>query len=104
MKKLIAAVVALAVLATASITPASAFDARDGALVFGGVIGGLVLGEMIDRRSPPPSDYYVYDDNPTQYCTIKRVRVWSDYYDDYVIKRKRVCYWLYDDGTMVRIR
>lgn len=102
MKKFIAVLAALAVLVTATITPAGAFDARDGALVFGGIVGGLVLGEVLEHRSPPP-DFY-YEDEPVKVCKLKRYRVWSDYYDDWVIKRKRVCYWYYSDGTYERIR
>lgn len=102
MKKFIAALVALAVLATATVTPATAFDARDGALLFGGIVGGLVLGEALDRRAPPPPDFYS-EDAPVRVCKIKRYQVWSDYYDDWVIKRKRVCYWYYSDGTYERI-
>lgn len=100
MKKILIAVLALAMFASA--VPAKADNSEEIAIgIIGGVVGGLILGEILDGpRYPayavPPPPPGIYEESevteiPMQ-CQIKRVKVWSRVYNEYLIVKKRVCY------------
>lgn len=102
MKKFLIAVLAIAMIAGS--VPASAGNNSDEIAIgiLGGVLGGLVLGEILD--GPGPGAYPVYVEPPPvvyeeevvvpepMQCHFARRKVWSDRYNQYVVVKKRVCY------------
>lgn len=86
----------------ASISPADAQYRRhhhhrgggvSGGAIAAGAILGIATGAIIAGSTRPayaePS--YVYDDEPPRRCWFKKVRVYDEYNDVYVIERRRVC-------------
>lgn len=94
MKKLfIALVMSAAVIATS--VPAKA--GNDAAIAIGGVIGGLILGDVLSnnhRHRHHHSNVYVYEETP-QYVRVCR-RQWIGYYDyygRYIQQPRKICEW-----------
>jgi len=89
MKKIIAALVAATVIATASVGVSTTAEAHDhGFGIAAGIIGGLAVGSIIASQNRYDDGYYghhyvVYD----QYC--HRVRVIDDYGNVYW---RRICH------------
>lgn len=73
-----------------SVTPTYAND--NGAWFFGGLLGGLIIGNSINHRSivieeAPPDPVYV--------CKKKRFMWWDDDLEMYRWSYKKVCHWEY---------
>lgn len=94
MKKTLLTLVACAGIA---LTPIQAQAGDDAAYLLGGILGGLVLGNAMNRHehySPPPAAY-VIEESP-EYVRICRNQ-WVNYYDpygNYVRGQRRVCEWV----------
>ena len=95
MKKFLIALSALAFVSATS-APANA-GGDDAAYLFGGLIGGLILGDALSNnhhRHHYPRDVYVYEQTP-QYVRVCRTH-WTGYYDyygRYIQQPRRVCEW-----------
>ncbi len=66
----------------------------NGGAIAAGAIFGLAAGALIAGASSRPAyaePSYVYDDERPVRCYIKRVRVYDEYNDVYIIERRRVC-------------
>jgi hypothetical protein len=91
MKKFILASLAL-LMALLVTVPA---QANDGAAIVGGVIGGLILGDILrnghGHRHSNGIHYRYEDDYYYQACWIEYVRVWDHYRHRYVTKKVRYC-------------
>lgn len=92
-KTLIAIVASLGILASS--VPAKA--GNDAGLLFGGLIGGLIIGDVLsnNHRHRYYDDAYAYENTP-QYVRICRTH-WIghyDYYGRYVQQPRRVCEWV----------
>lgn len=98
MRKMIAILVAIAIVAggTLSIVPAAKADGgRIAAGVAGGILGGVLLGGALAGgpvyAAPPPPVYYapapVYVEEPE--CRLVRQQYWDGY--GYRIRRVQVC-------------
>lgn len=92
MKK-IAITMALSMMAT--LVMADHADANDnGWYALGGVVGGLVLGEILqDNRRPVYPAYPAYVEEPVyeRQCYARWVRVWDDYRNRWIKVRKTRC-------------
>lgn len=97
MKKIITAMVAMAFVCS-TVLPASANN--DTAWFLGGMVGGLVLGEVLDGPRPyppayPSGRYYVYDEPVYEkQCYSRWVKRWSEYKQTWVKVRKTRCEWV----------
>ena len=84
MNKTLAAVLALAMVAAFSTTPASAQRAL-GAAIAGGIVGGAIVGGAVAAsQAPPPPAYYVEGG-----CHWERQRWWDGY--EWRFRRIQVC-------------
>jgi hypothetical protein len=95
MKKFLIAAVALAVLAV-SVTPSYADNSEEVAIgILGGVVGGLILGEVFERpRYREPVRIYEYEE---PYMVRECVTKYRRYYDsigNYVRRPVKKCYWV----------
>ncbi len=95
MKKFLIAAVALAVLAV-SVTPSYADNSEEVAIgILGGVVGGLILGEVFERpRYREPVRVYEYEE---PYMVRECVTKYRRYYDsmgNYVRRPVKKCYWV----------
>jgi hypothetical protein len=94
MRKIVSAMLAVTVVASASVLPAPA-RAENGQIaagVVGGLIGGALLGGALAARpAPPPPVYYepapVYVEEPV--CRLVRERYWDGY--GWQLRRVQVC-------------
>jgi hypothetical protein len=93
MCKIASAIVAVTLVANASLLPAPvrAENGEIAAGVVGGLIGGALLGGALARPAPPPPVYYapepVYVEEPI--CRLVRERYWDGY--GWRIRRVQVC-------------
>jgi hypothetical protein len=101
MKKFLMVCATAAALAFTAAAPQPA-EARDGAAVAAGVLGGLMVGGMIGAataqpRYAPPPPAYVYEQPayyapPPRRCYMTRGEpIWDDYRGVWVRPRVRVC-------------
>lgn len=93
MKKLI---IALVMSATVIATSVPAKAGNDAAVAIGGVIGGLILGDILsnNHRHRHNNNVYVYETTP-QYVRVCR-RQWVGYYDyygRYIQQPRQICEW-----------
>jgi hypothetical protein len=91
MKKFLVSMIALAMIACA--VPAKADNSEEVAIgILGGVIGGMVLGEILDGHGPdyPPPVYPAYEVPPPR-CWYKHIQVWDEEFQQYILVKKRVC-------------
>lgn len=96
MKKLIIALVMSAAVVASSV-PARAGD--EAAYAIGGILGGLILGDVLSNnhhhhRHRYYDDAYVYESTP-QYVRVCRTH-WTGYYDyygRYIQQPRRICEW-----------
>jgi hypothetical protein len=93
-------IVAVAAILAAAVTPTPVQARNDGAIV-GGVLGGLALGAIVGSAVARPRPYYyepVYEPGPVYVVPERRTcveerEVWSNRYQQYVIRSVRVpCY------------
>lgn len=93
MKKIIVLLVALALILP--LAPARADN--EGAYILGGVIGGLVLGEILENDRPyRPYGYPVYVEEPVyeKQCYTRWVKRWSEHRQAWIRKKKTHCDWV----------
>lgn len=95
MKKILIAVVALAVLAV-TVTPSYADNSEEVAIgILGGVVGGLILGEVFEKpRHSHPVRVYEYEE---PYMVRECVTKYRRYYDsmgNLVRRPVKKCYWV----------
>jgi hypothetical protein len=83
MNKILAALLALAMVAAFSTTPASAQRAL-GAAIAGGILGGVIVGGAVAASQAPPP---VYVEGPG--CHFERQRWWDGY--EWRFRRIQVC-------------
>jgi hypothetical protein len=97
MKRLVTAILALALAVGSGLTVVPDAKAENGQVaagVAGGLIGGMLLGgALASRPAPPPTVYYapqperVYVEEPA--CRMVRERFWDGY--DWHYRRVEVC-------------
>lgn len=89
--------IALALVATLMTVAPAAHADNEGAYVLGGVIGGLLLGEVLDNhRHVPRHGYPVYVEEPVyeKQCYTRWVKRWSEYRQAWVRKQRTYCEWV----------
>lgn len=95
MKIILAAVLSTILLFGVSVNDATAND--DAAWFLGGVVGGLVLGEITEgpRYRPRNYDYYVYDEPVYEKRCVRRwVKRWDEYRQTWVKVKRTRCDWV----------
>lgn len=83
-------------LALTTVTPAMADNSEEVAIgILGGVIGGLILGEIIEQpRYHDPVRVYEYDEPVTVRKCTTRYRNYYDSMGNWVRRPVRKCYWV----------
>lgn len=94
MKKIIAMICAVAMSSAALIAPANAGNNDDVAYFLGGMLGGLVLGEITRDRPRYVERVYIEEPEYVQVCRTKIVRVYDPNYGTHVKRKKRFCSWV----------
>ena len=96
MKKILATVAAIAMAASMISTPAQA--GRGTALLLGGLIGGLIVADIIKESHAKPrhrpthiEPRHNYHRRSTVYCWDEPRSYWSDYHRGYVTKYVQRC-------------
>lgn len=61
--------------------------------ILGGVVGGLVLGEILDGPQAPayPAPVYPAYEVPPLTCWYKHIQVWDEELQQYILIKKQVC-------------
>lgn len=61
--------------------------------ILGGVVGGLVLGEILEGPRYPayPEPVYPAYEVPPLTCWYKHIQVWDEEIQQYILIKKRVC-------------
>ena len=61
--------------------------------ILGGVIGGMVLGEILEGPQYPayPEPVYPAYEVPPLSCWYKHIQVWDEEFQQYILIKKRVC-------------
>ena len=95
MKKILIAVVALAVLAV-TVTPSYADNSEEVAIgILGGVVGGLILGEVFERpRYREPVRVYEYEEPVMVRECVTKYRRYYDSMGNLVRRPVKKCYWV----------
>lgn len=86
--------IALAAVLVVSMMVERAEANDNGWYAFGGLVGGLILGEALENnRRPAYPAYPVYVDEPVyeRQCYARWVRVWDNYRDRWIKVRKTRC-------------
>lgn len=91
MKKIIASVCALAIAASAVITPAYADNSEEIAIGIGAFLGGLIIGEAVRPRHRYVERVYVEEPVYVRECYTRIVRVYDPNYGVYVKRKKKFC-------------
>jgi hypothetical protein len=91
MKKTFVAFLAVATIAGSAVAvPAPAHAQRYlGAAIFGGLLGGAIVGSAIASRPAYGGPVYVEDGGPVPVCRVVRERFWDGY--DYRYRRVQYC-------------
>lgn len=90
MKKLLVSIIAM----MAFVNTAYADNSEEVAIgILGGVIGGMVLGEILEGPRYPayPEPVYPAYEVPPLRCWYKHIQVWDDEDQQYILIKKRVC-------------
>jgi hypothetical protein len=97
MKKILATVAAIAMAASMISTPAQA-GSKNTALILGGLIGGLIVADIIKESHAKPrhrpthiEPRHNYHRRSTVYCWDEPRSYWSDYHRGYVTKYVQRC-------------
>lgn len=87
MKKFIITVIAM----MAFVSTANADNSEEVAIgILGGVIGGMILGEVLEGPRYPQPVYPAYEVPPLT-CWYKHIQVWDEEIQQYILIKKRVC-------------
>jgi hypothetical protein len=96
MKKILITGLAIVMFVTMAVVPAQADNSEEVAIgILGGVVGGLILGEVFERpRYREPVRVYEYEE---PYMVRECVTKYRRYYDsmgNYVRRPVKKCYWV----------
>jgi hypothetical protein len=94
MKKIIITLSAGIIATTVFMGPASAGNNDDVAYFLGGMLGGLVLGEITRDHPRYVERVYIEEPEYERVCRTKIVRVYDPNYGTYVKRKKRFCSWV----------
>jgi hypothetical protein len=96
MKKIFITGLAIVMFVTMAVVPAQADNSEEVAIgILGGVVGGLILGEVFERpRYREPVRVYEYEEPVMVRECVTKYRRYYDSMGNYVRRPVKKCYWV----------